>query len=84
MAKKADEDYKRRQDLEEKFNRFWNKALKTTDVDYLKRLTTDDLVELKKAVSNINNLVTLRVTYSFLPLDAIIERPKAAKPKKTK
>ena len=84
MAKKADEDYKRRQDLEEKFNRFWNKALKTTDVDYLKRLTTDDLVELKKAVSNINNLVTLRVTYGFLPLDAIIERPKAAKPKKTK
>ena len=66
MAKKADEKYDRRQDLEGKFNRFWNKALKTTDVDYLKRLTTDDLVELKKAVSNINNLVTLRVTYGFI------------------
>ena len=66
MENKADIGYSRQLDLEEKFNRYWNQALKTNGEDYLKRLTTDDLVELKKAVSNINNLVTLRVTYGFI------------------
>ena len=66
MENKADIGYSRQLDLEERFNRYWNQALKTNGEDYLKRLTTDDLVELKKAVSNINNLVTLRVTYGFI------------------
>lgn len=59
-------EYSRRLDLEEKFNSYWNKALKTNGEDYLKRLTTNDLVEMKKAISNINNLITLRVTLRFI------------------
>ena len=58
--------YSRQLDLEERFNLFWNKALKTNGEDYLKRLTTNDLVEMKKAISNINNLITLRVTLGFI------------------
>ena len=58
--------YSRQLDLEERFNLFWNKALKTNGEDYLKRLTTNDLVEMKKAISNINNLITLRVTLCFI------------------
>ena len=59
-------EYSRQLDLEEKFNSYWNKALKTNGEDYLKRLTTNDLVEMKKAISNINNLITLRVTLGFI------------------
>ena len=66
MENKADIGYSRQLDLEEKFNRYWNQALKTNDVDYLKRLTINDLVEMKKAISNINNLITLKVTLGFI------------------
>lgn len=66
MENKADIGYSRQLDLEEKFNCYWNQALKTNGVDYLKRLTINDLVEMKKAISNINNLITLRVTLSFV------------------
>ena len=59
-------EYSRQLDLEEKFNSYWNKALKTNGEDYLKRLTTNDLVEMKKAISNINNLITLKVTLAFI------------------
>ena len=66
MENKADKGYSRQLDLEEKFNCYWNQALKTNGVDYLKRLTINDLVEMKKAISNVNNLITLRVTLSFV------------------
>ena len=66
MGNKADIEYSRELDLEEKFNLFWNQALKTNGEDYLKRLTSNDLIEMKKAVSNINNLITLRVTMAFI------------------
>lgn len=66
MENKADKGYSRQIDLEEKFNRYWNQALKTKGENYLKRLTINDLVEMKKAISNINNLITIRVTFSFI------------------
>jgi len=66
MENKADKGYSRRLDLEKRFNRYWNQALKTNDVDYLKRLTINDLVEMKKAISNINNLITLKITIGFI------------------
>lgn len=66
MENKADKGYSRQLDLEEKFNRYWNQALKTNGEDYLKRLTINDLVEMKKAISNINNLITLKVTLAFI------------------
>ncbi|MBR4561458.1 MAG: hypothetical protein IKO23_06045 [Bacteroidales bacterium] len=43
MGNKADIEYSRELDLKEKFNLFWNKALKTNGEDYLKRLTTATL-----------------------------------------
>lgn len=66
MENKAEIGYSRQLDFEERFNRYWNQALKTNDVDYLKRLTINDLVEMKKAISNINNLITLKVTIGFI------------------
>ena len=66
MGNKADIEYSRELDLEEKFNLFWNKALKTNGEDYLNRLTNNDLIEMKKAISNINNLITLKVTLGFV------------------
>ena len=66
MGNKADIEYSRELDLKEKFNLFWNKALKTNGEDYLNRFTNNDLVEMKKAISNINNLITLRVTLAFI------------------
>ena len=66
MENKAVKGYSRQLDLEEKFNCYWNQALKTNGVDYLKRLTINDLVEMKKAISNINNLITLRITLRFI------------------
>jgi hypothetical protein len=66
IENKTDKEYSRQLDLEEKFNRYWNQALKTDGENYLKRLTTKDLVEMKKAISNINNLITLRVTLGFI------------------
>ncbi|MCR4620248.1 MAG: hypothetical protein K5633_06120 [Paludibacteraceae bacterium] len=66
MEDKADKGYSRQLELEEKFNRYWNQALKTNGENYLKRLTTNDLVDMKKAISNINNLITLRVTLGFI------------------
>lgn len=66
MEKKLDINYSRQTDLNDNFNRFWNRALKTSNIDYLSKLTNDDLVELKKAVSNINNMMTLRVTLGFI------------------
>lgn len=66
MADKADKGYSRQLDLEEKFNQFWNQALKTTNENYLKLLSIDDLIGLKKAISNINNLMTLKVTLGFV------------------
>ena len=66
LENKADKGYSRQLDPEEKFNRYWNQALKTNGEDYLKRLTINDLVEMKKAISNINNLITLKVTLGFI------------------
>ncbi len=66
MENKADKGYSRQLDLEEKFNCYWNQTLKTNGVNYLKRFTTNDLVEMKKAISNINNLITLKVTLAFI------------------
>lgn len=66
MENNAAKGYSRQLELDEKFNLFWNQALKTNGVDYLKRLSINDLVEMKKAISNINNLITLRVTLSFI------------------
>lgn len=58
--------YSRDSDLSSRFNRLWNDILHTTGVDYLSNLTTSDLTELKLAISNINNIITHRVSLAFV------------------
>lgn len=64
MDKKT--EYNRLRELTNDFDIFWNKALKTENEDYLSNLSAENLIELKKSISNINNLVTLMVTLKFL------------------
>ena len=58
--------YSRQLDIQEKFNHFWNQALKTKNENYLSKLTNEDLIGLKKAIANTNNLLTLKVTLGFI------------------
>ena len=64
-SKEFKNEYSRACDLSERFNAFW-KCIFKTDEDYFKRLSITELVNLKKAVSNINNIITLRVTNEFI------------------
>ena len=57
--------YSRVDDLSKKFNSFWNDYFHDAK-DYFKELTISNLVSLKMAVSNINNIITLRVTNQFV------------------
>ena len=47
------------------FNEFVNRVAGTSGGDYYARLTTRDFVELKNVLSNINNIITLRITHAF-------------------
>lgn len=47
------------------FNGFWKQCL-GRDEDYYSRLTLDGFVRLKRALGNINNIITLKTTLSFI------------------
>lgn len=51
--------------LAEQFNDFVNRVAKTDGVDYYGRMSTAEFVELKNVLSNINNIITLRITHAF-------------------
>lgn len=51
--------------LSEQFNGFINRITTTKGKDYYSLLSTSDFIELKSVLSNINNIITLRVTHSF-------------------
>lgn len=55
----------REQNLKQSFNDFWTSIFKNK-MDYYSFLTMTNLIELKKAVSNINNIITLRTTLGFI------------------
>lgn len=55
----------REQNLKQSFNDFWTSIFKNK-MDYYSFLTMTKLIELKKAVSNINNIITLRTTLGFI------------------
>ena len=57
--------YNRKNELLEAFNDFWQKALNSNE-DYYSKLTLKEFVDLKKAVANINNIITMLVTESFV------------------
>ena len=69
--------YNRKDDLSRAFNDFWRKALNSNE-DYYSKLTLKEFVHLKKAITNINNIITMLVTESFattLHDDSVISTP---------
>ncbi len=48
--------------LRNEFNIFWNSFWKTSGRDYFSEMPLDRLVQLKMAVTNINNLITHEIT----------------------
>ena len=57
--------YNRKDDLSSAFNDFWQEAL-NSNKDYYSKLTLKEFVHLKKAITNINNIITMLVTESFV------------------
>jgi hypothetical protein len=55
----------REQYLKQNFNDFWTSVFKNK-MNYYSFLTMTNLIDLKKAVSNINNIITLRTTLGFI------------------
>ena len=69
--------YNRKDDLSSAFNSFWQEALNSKE-DYYSKLTLKEFVHLKKAITNINNIITMLVTESFvktLHKDGVISTP---------
>lgn len=58
-------DKTRHDTLAPAFNEFINRVAGTDGRDYYSRLSTRDMVELKNVLSNINNIITLRITLAF-------------------
>lgn len=58
-------DKTRHDTLAPTFNEFINRVAGTNGIDYYSRLSTHDMVELKNVLSNINNIITLRITLAF-------------------
>ena len=57
--------YNRKDDLSSAFNSFWQEALNSKE-DYYSKLTLKEFVLLKKAITNINNIITMLVTEGFV------------------
>ena len=57
--------YDREQYLANKLNNFLFNSLKVPQADYYSNLTTDKIIGLKTALSDINNIVTLRLSLRF-------------------
>lgn len=55
----------RQESLAGQFNVFVNRVAGTSGRDYYGRLATRDFIELKNVLSNINNIITLRITLAF-------------------
>lgn len=66
--------------LADEFNGFWKQCL-GRDEDFYSRLTLDGFVRLKRALGNINNIITLKTTLSFIDCllaEKIVLLPQAA------
>ena len=59
--------YSREEEITKTFNLFWQKVFGNRDPkDYAKLLTIEDWIELKKTLSDVNNMITLKVTQAFV------------------
>ncbi len=54
------------QQMRDDFNLFWNQFMKNSQpVDYYGMLSPEQLIGLKKVLSDVNNIITMRVTLEF-------------------
>lgn len=58
----------RTESLKSPFNEFMNEVVGTKEEDYYSRLTVNHFVRLKKVFANINNIITLQVTLTFVDM----------------
>ena len=56
----------REEKLKGDFNTFWNNSFSTHLEDYYSKLSLSAFLQLKKAISCINNIITLKTTLSFI------------------
>ncbi len=61
---KETEIYNRTENLRESINNFLGR-INNKKADYFSELTSDDLIEFKMALSDINNVLTLKTTLNF-------------------
>lgn len=55
----------REQQLCNDFNQFWNAALNSQQQNYYGNLTPLQIIELKKVLSGVNNIITMKTTSAF-------------------
>lgn len=60
------ESFEREDYLRERLNRFLHQGLGLAQEDYYARLDFEKLLELKSVVSDINNILTMKTTLSFV------------------
>ena len=65
MAKSNNQTIQREQQLCNDFNQFWNAALNSQQQNYYGNLTPLQIVELKKVLSGVNNIITMKTTLAF-------------------
>lgn len=59
------DSYSREKELQEKLNLFLTNNLDLPDKDYYSNLNAGDFLQLKSVLSDINNILTLKITLSF-------------------
>ena len=72
--------YSRMDDLEQQFNDFFKESLNVAEA--YRQLSGDQILQLKRLLSNIHNLLTLETTVAFVNLlkaDGILSREQAEK-----
>lgn len=58
--------YHREEELKNRLNNFFITQFSLPEDDYYSRLDSEKIISLKKALSDINNLITMKITISFV------------------
>ena len=76
----SNNNYSRRDDLEQQFNDFFKESLNVAEA--YRQLSGDQILQLKRVLSNIHNLLTLETAVAFVNLlkaDGILSQEQAEK-----
>ncbi|WP_088103026.1 hypothetical protein [Halalkalibacter urbisdiaboli] len=58
--------YNREDELKERFNQFISSKVTGENIDYYSKLSIEDFVDIKTALSDINNIITYKTTIRFM------------------